>query len=62
MNKKKKSKKKESSTFYVKSKDKHEQQADSPDFQRELNVLRLEKELYSEIAKYGSELHKHWDG
>ena len=58
----KKSKKKESSTFYVKSKDKHEQQADSPDFQRELNVLRLEKELYSEIAKYGSELHKHWDG
>lgn len=36
--------------------------AESPDFQRELDVLRLEKELYSEIAKYGNDLHKHWDG
>lgn len=56
-----KAKKKESSSFYVTKKENKEAKNmnKSSDFQRDINVLKLEKELYSEIAKYGKNVPRH---
>ena len=58
-----KAKKKESSSFYISKKDSNEKILHkSTDIQRDLDMLKLEKELYSTIAKYGKDIPKHWDG
>jgi hypothetical protein len=58
-----KAKKKESSSFYISKKDSNEKiLRKSTDIQRDLDMLKLEKELYSTIAKYGKDIPKHWDG
>ena len=60
---KKKSKKKESSSFYIGSTQKQDGSSyNSAEFQREIDMLVLAKDMYNKVIKYCNQLPKNWNG